>query len=211
MATKEDLKNIIEDDLQRDDITTQVYRAIDYAIDFYKDERFAFNTFYSSSVTLTVSAAFIPLTDLSVRPLIIDRIRLNMTANYYVDMVARDFDWIMARQDVHHIAMPVEYCIFNEKIQFDTYADDSYTLVLDGLMSLGSTASDSYSVADATAWFNAGKELIRSKAKENLYLHVVKDMQQAQVMAEVTRMAFKNLKGKDTRQRSTGFIRPTDF
>jgi hypothetical protein len=30
-------------------------------------------------------------------------------------------------------------------------------------------------------------------------------------MAEVTRMAFKNLKGKDTRQRATGFIRPTDF
>ena len=211
MATKEDLKNIIEDDLQRTDISTQVYRAIDYAIDFYKDERFDFNTFYSSTVSLTVSAAFLPLTALSVRPLIIDRLRLNMAANYFVDVQPRDFDWIMARQDVHHIAMPVEYCIFNQALQFDTYADDSYTLVLDGVKSLGNTTSDSYTTADATAWFNAGKELIRSKAKENLYLHVLKDMQQAQVMAEVTRMAFKNLKGKDTRQRSTGFIRPTDF
>lgn len=73
MATKEDLKNIIEDDLQRTDVTSQVYNAINYAIDFYKDERFDFNTFYASSVSLTVSAAFVSLSDLSVRPLIIDR------------------------------------------------------------------------------------------------------------------------------------------
>ena len=211
MATKSDLSAQIEDDLDRNDLTSQVNSAIDYAIEHYSKDRFWFNEANNQSVTLTSSIAELALSDLPVKFLYIDRLRIVMTSTLLLDMYPRDYSWIMSRQDTNLTSQPIEYCIYNDKLQFDSYSDASYTLVLDGMKSLGNTASDTYSSASAVAWFNDAKELIRTAAKRNLYTHVIKDFDMATAMKTVEDMEYNRLKGRTNRLKSTGAVRPTEF
>lgn len=211
MATKSDIIAQIEDDLDRTDLTSQVTRAVDYAIDFYAKDRFWFNEAINQTVTLTVSVAELALSDLPVRLLEVDRLRIQLSSNTYLDMYHRDYDWIMSRQDTNLVAQPVEFTIYNEKFQFDSYADQSYRLLADGIKSLGNTASDTYSTASAVAWFNEARDLIRAAAKRDIYTHVIKDFEFAVAMKQVEEAEFKRLKGRTNRLKSSGSVRPTEF
>ena len=211
MATKSDLSSQIEDDLDRTDLTSQVNSAIDYAIDYYAKDRFWFNESVNQSVSLTSSIAELALSDLPQTFMEIDRLRLKLSSTLLLDLYHRDYDWIMSRQDTNLIGQPVEYCIYNEKLQFDSYADTSYTLIIDGIRSLGNSASNTYTSADATAWFNDAKELIRVAAKRNLYANVIKDFDMATAMKTIEDMEYNRLKGRTNRLKSTGAVRPTVF
>ena len=211
MATKSTLSAQIEDDLDRTDLTSQVTRAIDYSIEHYAKDRFWFNEANNQSVSLTSSIAELALTALPVKLLEIDRLRIKLSSTTYLDMYPRDYDWIQSRQDTNLTAQPIEYCIYAEKLQFDSYADTSYTLVLDGIKSLGNAASDTYSAASAVAWFNEARDLIRAAAKRDLYAHVIKDFEMATAMKTVEDMEYNRLKGRTNRLKSTGAVRPTNF
>ena len=140
-----------------------------------------------------------------------DRLRIKLSSNTFLDMYHRDYDWIMSRQDTNLTAQPVEFTIYNEKFQFDSYSDSIYLLTIDGIKSLGSTATDSYSIASAVAWFNEGRELVRAAAKRDLYTHVVKDFEFAVAMKQVEEDEYRRLKGRTNRLKSSGAVRPTEF
>lgn len=109
-------------------------------------------------------------------------------------------------------AMPIEYCIYDEALQFDTKADQSYTLVLDGIVGLGNTAaSNSYSNGSVATWFNEARNLIRSDAKRDVYIHVLKDYEKGAAMKQVVDYEYAQLKARTNILKSTGMVRPTRF
>lgn len=209
--TRTQLEAKIADDLARSDLTTQITDAVEIAIKAYEEEPFWFNTVYRSSATLSSSLANIALSSLTTRFLNFDRIRINSGGTADIDLYRRDYAWIMTRQDAPTYAIPMEYCIYDEKLMFDSYADQNRTLHMDGVVSLGNTASNSYSVADTTAWFNEARELIRHRAKREIYLHVLKDAEMAAAAKVSEDDAFNTLKSKSNQRASTGFLRPTEF
>jgi hypothetical protein len=210
-ATRTVVEAEIADDLQRNDIANQITKAVDTAIRAYEEERFFFNEAYAVSVTLSSSVAFIAQSALPTRFVNLDRVRLKKSATFYTDLYKRDYAWLMAQQDIVTSSEPYEYCIYNEKLLFDNYADQNYTLVLDGIKSLGNTASDTYSAASAVAWFNTARELIRHRAKREIYMHVLKDANLAAMAKLAEQEAFETLKGKTNSRVATGIIRATDF
>ena len=149
------------------------------------------------------------LTSLSVRFRRIDRLRLRRSASDDMDLYKRDYDWIMSRQDVRIAAMPLEYAVYNNTLQFDSMADQNYTLILDGIKDLGVSATSTAS--DASAWFNEARELIRHRAKRDLYAFTIKDTDLAAVAGEAERDALRTIKAELEAQNGTGFIRPTEF
>ena len=211
MATRYTLEAEIVDDLQRSDLTTQVTKAVATAIKAYEEERFFFNEAYAVSVTLSSSVAFLALSALPTRILQFDRVRLKQSTNTYSDLCKRDYSWIMARQDVVALAQPYEYCIYNEKLMFDSYAASNYTLVLDGLKSLGNSASNTYSTSSSIAWFDNAYELIRHRAKRELYMHVLKDANLAAASKLAEDDEYRLLKNKSYGREATGQIMPTEF
>lgn len=211
-ATKAQLIAKIEDDLTRSDITTQITDAVDFSVSRYERERFWFNDQDNISVTLTSSVAQLALTDLPVKMFEIDRLRLKLGSGSYLDMYPRDRAWIATRQDVMGPAMPIEYCIYDEALQFDTKADQSYTLVLDGIVGLGNTAaSNCYSNGSVATWFNEARNLIRSDAKRDVYIHVLKDYEKGAAMKQVVDYEYAQLKARTNILKSTGMVRPTRF
>lgn len=209
--TRTQLEAKIADDLIRSDLTTQITDAVEIAIKAYEDEPFWFNTVFRTSATLSSSVAFIALSSLTTRFLDFNRIRVTTSGNSEIDLYRRDYRWIMTRQDDPTYAIPLEYCIYDEKLMFDSYADQDRTLHMDGIVSLGSTASDSYSAGDTTAWFNEARELIRHRARREIYMHVLKDGDLAGSAKIAEDDAFNTLKSKTNQRASTGFLRPTEF
>ena len=210
MATRSTIEAQIADDLARGDLTGQITAAVDTAIRSYRFERLGFNEAYKVTATLSVSADVLPFTSLSVRFRKMDRIRLIRNAGDYLDLYHRDYDWIMSRQDVRVLCQPVEYAIYNSTIHFDSLADQTYTLLIDGLKELGN-ASASYSAGDNSQWFNDGRELIRHRAKREIYANILKDMELAAASGAAEKDALRTLKAEIGEQNSTGFIRPTEF
>jgi len=208
--TKAILKAQILDDLARSDLTTQVDTAIDWALNYYADDRFWFNEVVNASTTLSSSLAMISFSVLPYRFQKIDRLRLELNSIYY-DLYHRDYDWIMARQDMRVVAQPMEYCVYADKVQFDVLADQNYTLNIDGLVSLANAASNTYTAQDASEWFNTASELIRSAVKRNLYSQVLKDPDMASVCVQSEQDAYSFLKGITNRKKTTGYIRANQF
>ena len=210
--TRADLAAKIADDLARGDLTTQIDDAIEFSIRRYERERFWFNDQDNISVTLSSSVSQLALSDLPVKVFQIDRVRILLSSNTLLDLYPRDRNWIAARQDINLSSMPVEYCVYDEALQFDSLADQNYTLVLDGVVGLGNTtASNSYSAASPAIWFNEARDLIRADAKRDLYANVIKDFEFAARMNEVAQYEYSQLKARTNRIRMTGQVRPTRF
>jgi len=211
MTTRADIEAQIADDLARSDLSTQITAAVNTAIRSYRFERLTFNERYRVTATLTSSEASIALSTLSVRFRQVDRLRLVRTAGDYLDLYRRDYDWIMSRQDAVTITQPVEYAVYNNTLHFDSNADQTYTLYLDGLVDLGEGTTLSYSVASTAAWFTEARELIRHRAKRELYAHVLKDMELAAAAKGAEDDAYDTLKAEAHQQISTGSVRPSQF
>lgn len=209
-ATRSDIEAQIADDLARSDLSSQITAAVNTAIRSYRFERLGFNEAYKVTATLSTSADVIAFTALPVRFRKFDRIRLVRNAGDYLDLYHRDYDWIMSRQDVRVTCQPVEYAVYNSAIHFDSMSDQNYTLLLDGIKELGN-ASASYSAGDTSAWFNDARDLIRHRAKREVYANVLKDMELAAAATASEREALRTIKAEMGEERSTGFIRPTEF
>lgn len=211
MTTRTDIEAQIADDLARSDLSSQITNAVNTAIRSYRADRFGFNEAYRVTATASISADYLAMTDLSVRFRKIDRIRLVQTSGTYLDMYHRDYDWIMSRQDPRTVSMPIEYAIYNNKIQFDCIADQTYTLLIDGIQELGTGTTASFSAGDASEWFNTARELIRHRAKREVYAHVLKDMELASASMAAEQDAYRTLKAELHQIESTGTLRPTEF
>lgn len=211
MTTRTDIESQIADDLARSDLSTQITNAVNTAIRAYRFERLGFNEAYRVTATASISVDFLALSDISVRFRKIDRLRLVRDAGDYLDLYRRDYDWIMSRQDPRVICQPAEYAIYNNTIQFDSIADQTYTLLLDGVKELGTGATATFSAGDASQWFNTARELIRHRAKREVYAHVLKDMELASAAGAAEKDAYNTLKAELNQQDGSGFIRPTEF
>jgi hypothetical protein len=211
MATRTDIEAQIADDLARSDLSTQISNAVNAAIRAYRFERLGFNEAYRVTATASISLNTLDLSAISVRFRKVDRLRLERDAGDYLDLYRRDYDWIMSRQDDRVLAMPVEYAIYNNTIHFDSLADQSYTILIDGVKELGTGTTASFSAADASAWFNDARELVRHRAKREVYAHVLKDMELASAAAAAEKDAYGILKAELGEVVTTGFIRPTEF
>lgn len=207
MATLADIQAQIADDLARDDLTTQIGTAIRYAVREYEDVRFWFNEFFRVTATLSVSTDTITFTALGITPLEIDRISLQRSSSNWLELKHANGDQLEYLRDVTITNIPTEWAIQGDAIVFDCLASSTYPVVLDGVKQI-STASAS---TDASAWFNAGRDLIRSAAKRDLYTHVIKDPEQAAMSERAEMKALKRLKAKTTSKRATGYVRAQQF
>lgn len=206
MANRAELEAKIADDLSRGDLTNQITDAVDAAIRAYRYERFTFNEVYRVTATLSVSADSISLDTISVRFRKFDRVRLHRSTNDDIELFARDPDWIKGRQDIRVLSMPLEYAVYGNALQFDSMADQTYTLYLDGIKDIANTVDP-----DEAIWSTDAFELIRQAAKKDVYMNTLKDYEKAAVAEKAERKAYNDLKAEYESQNSTGFIRPTTF
>jgi hypothetical protein len=202
MTTLGVLKARIADDLARTDLTSQIASAIADAIDEYKAERLGFNETVSAALDFVAgTASYAVPTDF----LKLDRMEHRDTSgDTTLDQISYADYQAWTHSAANDQGQPSRFAIYDDKFFFwptpDSSSDD---YVVSYLQDLGVPATD-----DATnAWMVAGRNLIRVRAKADLYMHVIRDQQEAAVCYAEAANQLARLKKQAARARGPRRVR----
>lgn len=203
MSTYGQMQTRIADELIRPDLSSQIQNAIQDAIKVYEDQRFYFNELYRQTATVTAGSYFIPL---PANVLKIDKLVLQANSSVEDYLTARDAQLIIECQTPLFTSQPTQYAIYGEKILFDCQSDQTYPLYISGTQKFTAPSAS----GDTNAWFTDAEELIRHRAKYNVYMDVIMDPDNAAICAQREKQALSALLSKSV-IRGSGRVRPTQF
>lgn len=210
MTTLSLLKSTIADDLARPDLTSQIAAAISQAIAFYKGERLFINETRDSTFATVAGQSRYSSADDADIPLFltVDGMFLEDAGNTYEmspdDPVAMEFSLGNGPAS----GRPYSYAYFNQSFTLYPIPDAAYTVRPLGQIKIAEPASDS---EPGNVWMTKGYELIRCTAKAYIFLHTVKDPDQAAVMAIGAEREIARLRRETGKRTATGMIRATQW
>lgn len=209
MATLATLKSRIATDLARTDLTADIANAIADAVDEYSDKTFYFlmEEADRSAVALTPT---VPLPDnfrrLQMLTVTVGSDRRDLPPKRH----QITYDEYRARvwNTASGTGEPCDYALWNELVYFDPTPDAIYTITFSFFgPAVGVPATD----LDSNAWTTDGEQLIRFKAKELLYRHRIRNLEQASVMEGEALKWERRLLGRSAAQQVTYRARPRYF
>lgn len=203
MSTYGVMQTRIADEIVRSDLTSQIQYAILDAIKAYEAESFWFNRLYRSTASVSTGEYYIPLPS---NVLAIDKIILQVNSSVEDYLVPRDARFILEAQTPLYSNQPKEFAVYGDRILFDAQSDAVYPLYINGTEKFTAPSAN----GDTSAWFVEAEELIRNRAKANLYLDVIMDADNYAKCKQREKEAFDYLKAKSN-VRGSGRVRPTWF
>lgn len=199
MTALADLKTRIADEIDRTDFTSQIALAVTTAVSAYKFNRFAFNettgTFSTTASDDTYTTSDVLPTDI----LELDTVRITVNSNYYLlePVTWSTIDGLSSTSTL--TGRPTLYSWYAEQLRVYPIPDAAYTITLRYLAS----------VAEET-WASRAENLIRARAKRELYMHYLFDQSSAAMMAQAEREALGDLKREARLKQATGRLVPHD-
>lgn len=175
----------IADEMVRDDLSGQIQKAINDAINVWEGIRFTFNerkylintvasteyySFTAPTMTLFDSTALATGETL----LEIDSIRITVNNSFY-PLTPRTQQWFArnAALPSQYLGQPDSYTIFNDQLRLFPVPQQAYPINIDGLARLG--PAPLVNEDDTNAWMVAGEAIIRQQAKYIIYRDITKD------------------------------------
>jgi hypothetical protein len=195
MSTLAILKARIANELARSDLTSEIAYSVSDAIAAYEDERWYFSETRNITFSSVANQEFYDLDD--------DAEIANIVKLDYVTVLVGDQPYQvlpMRPVDMEHYStngtstgQPSFYAWYGEQIRFYPVPDAVYTIRIAAAVKVAAPATDAE--AD-NPWMTKAERLIRSRAKLELALHVLKDLELAATMQQATDEAFQQLKGR---------------
>jgi hypothetical protein len=200
----------IADELARSDLSSQITNAINDAIAFYQNERFAFNESRDITFNTVAGQEFYGAADNAAIP--------TMFSFDYLILYLGSIPWPVKRRTPFEVEVlnnnglvtgqPYNYAWYNKQIRLGPVPSDVFNMRVAGRITYAAPTSPT----DTTnPWMNDAEKLIRSRAKYELALNVLRDTELAEIQAAQTQEAYSQLKGLANRLTGTGEIAPTLF
>ncbi len=168
MSGYTDMQTRIADEIARTDLTSQIQLAILSAVKHYAKERWYFTETNTTFVTVAGTQTYALPTDFKA----MDRVRLTYPTNTYWDLNYQPFEYIGRITSISTLTgPPQDYAIFSQQLWIYPIPDAVYTITEyyeQELTSLATTPDN--------AWMVDGEELIRSRAKADIYENVIRDV-----------------------------------
>lgn len=205
------LKDKIADELARPDLTDQIADKINEAIVAYQAERFLFSESRDITFSTGIGKEFYGAADNAAIP--------SLQAFDYILLYLGDIPWPISRRTDTEMEVlnqnglmrgqPWNWSYFNQQIRLGPVPDAVYTMRVAAHQNVAAPTG-----ADTTGnpWMSDNAErLIRARAKYEIYLHVIRDVEMAQAMAAGVTEAFDTLKGQTNRLVGRGLMQPMEF
>lgn len=213
MTTLAVMKDRIAREVRRaSTMTTEIAEAISTAIQAYQDERFHFNESRSTTFSTVAGQEFYDGDDESDLDLLIKIDYVNILIGSTVFTLSPDIPATIesAANDATATGQPGWYVYYGRQLRLYPNPASVYTVRVAGLYKLPEPASDA---ATGNFWMTDAERLIRSRAKMELALHVLRDMELAQSMGEATTEALNQLKRWTNKltQRGDGRVAPMNY
>lgn len=218
MTTLTIMKARIASELRRSDLTTQIAAAISTAIAAYEHERFLFSE--SREITFPTVAAqdFYDADDLAIlgRILKLDYVMAEIGSTFYeLDALSPADIERLDSSTTTNTGQPLGYTYYQQQLRLYPIPADAYTMRIGAQVRIAEPASDSET---ANPWMTTAERLIRSRAKYELYEHVLMDRIKAasfnpEKEAGPTYDAYRQLKRRTNTltQQSDWAVCPTEF
>lgn len=186
--------------------------AITSAIEAYQDERFLFNETRDTTFSTVVDQEFYDSSD--------DADIGNIVKIDYVKLIVGDsvFDLLPdypaeiegAANNATSTGQPGWYVYYAQAIRLYPIPAEVWSVRVAGVYKYAAPATDGEA---GNYWMTIAERLIRSRAKYELALHVLRDTELAQTMASSVTEALAQLKRRTNllTQRDNGRVRPMDF
>lgn len=173
MTTYAVMRSRIEDEIYDATITTSVNSAILDAIKFYERKKFWFNQTTLTWSTVANQELYTTAANASIPKVIefLEPLKATVgTLKCDVDPVAHEK--INSKQNGLVVGIPFEYSYFNLNVRLYPIPDQVYTITAYVHYKLTALSAD----GDSNAWTVDAEELIRTRAKRQLALHKLWDV-----------------------------------
>lgn len=212
MSTLSVMKARIADELARDDLTSQIAYAISDAIEAYQDERFYFNESRAITFTTVADQEFYDSDDAAALATItkIDYVMIYVGDQPYELLALKPADMESASVNGTSTGQSSWYTYYNQQFRLYPVPSDAWTVRIGAAVTVDAPASDAET---GNAWMTKAERLIRSRAKLELALHVLKDQDLAATMSEAVTEAYEQLKERTNQitQVGEGRVAPMCF
>lgn len=210
MSTLAIMKARIADELARDDLTSQIAYAVNDAIVAYQKDRYLFNESRSLTFSTVAGQEIYTSSEVAGLPLmfVIDQVTLTDGAAVWEMDRRRPEDLEISSQGATISGQPTSFSLYAGELRLYPVPDGVYTMRIIGQ---GTAAAPTNDAETGNPWMIAGERLIRSRAKLEIYAHVVQDDARASVMLQAVAEARDELKAQFNALSGTGMIQPTDF
>lgn len=208
MSTKADMRARIADDIDRDDLNSDIDKAISRAIRFYEKELFYFQETSTAFVTLpgqqTYSAGSVP-SDLKE----ILSLKLNRTSTAKDLLNRRSFQWLEQYDTASHSGPPTDYAEWAGNIVFYPTPNETYTATVCYRKKYDELATDGAS----NDWTTEAEDLIEARATWWICSRKLKDFEGAQAAKAEEAESLIALRSKTENKvmLKGGGIKPTEF
>jgi hypothetical protein len=210
MATFAAIKNNIESDLNRTDLTTSVNKYINEAINYYSNEKFWFT---AGRTTFTTTPSQKPYGDADGVPNFSSIINFKITVNGSDNpVIPRPFSWIDNVDISSFEGDPLYYGLLensaDQRVWLYPVPDATYTCTV----TYRKTYADLSASADTNDFTDKAQFLIEARTKKNMYLEVIHNEERAALMNMKEQEQYLILKTRtDHMDDGEADILPRDF
>lgn len=204
MSTYGAMIDRIADELDENNISSQIQKAIQSAIKHYEHHRFFFNEAIRTLST-SISQEYYSVQTIFCE---VDSARITVNGSYYT-LLPQTWNYLeeTSVSGSQYIGAPIEYATFNQQVRLSPIPDSVYTILFSGTTHLATLSA----TTDTNDWMTDGEELIRARAKYELAINYLKDYDLANMMRQLELDALSNLNMDFVSHASTGKIRSTQF
>lgn len=203
MTTLATMKARIASELRRTDLTTQIAAAITTAIQAYEHERWFFNESRENTFTTVAEQQDYGVDDAAFIGLI--------SKLDYLFIIIGDQPFQLLPETMAFIedsstnntftGQPAWYAWYDEKIWLYPVPVEAWEVRVGAVIEQAAPASDGET---GNPWMTIAERLIRSRAKYELFLHVLKNQEEAALMGAAVTEAYEQLNVRTTRKTKTG-------
>lgn len=207
-----DMKTRIATELDRSDLTSPIADAVVSAIAYFSTYRFWFNERKIVFTTVDGQDEYqLPIVDsggLPIRVLEIDQlIFVDSGGSRYV-LEPRPWQYVNAQKwNTTDTGKPDIYTFHHGKIILWPPPDDAYTIEGSVLADINQITSASGSSA-TNEWMTVGEEMIRCRAKGDLYENTIRNPERAAAMLGIASAAMQRLQSQTDRIKNLGGVTP---
>lgn len=208
MSTLAQMRSRIADDLDRDDINTQIDKAINRAIEFYaKKERFWFNEVTASFNTVASQFNY-SSSDTGISNIReIDYVKIAIASTLNFDLTPRTYKYVQDSNVGNYTSQPTDYAYYKENFFIYPVPNAVYAITVSYTKSYTALSLD----ADTNDFTSNAEDLIEARASWWLYRRILKDYDAAADSKEEELEALQGLRIETARMISTGRVVPTEF
>ncbi len=209
MATFGNLIDTIKRDLGADVnslLDDEIKDAINFAIQDHESERFTFNEGESQFSTVALQGDY-DLTTLAPEALTFDNVQY-LFADHLYRLEQQSYEWYVEAlvNQTAQTGPSNYYAIFDRKMYLYPQPDSVTTVTISGVKRL--LPSPLVNDSDTNAWMNQGRQLIRAKAKADLFGNRLYNMKLAATMLQAEQQFLILLRGDRDRFLMSDVVKP---